>query len=472
MTETMLAPAFKYGRAKPASPNATLRSTGVQLAADQLNFQTIARHMFNLMLRNVSSDGFRFTDPADPNQFSQPGCVIAAPSYPANAPGVDQDHVFNWTRDAAITALELAAAQLPVRPGGGVQPLIDYVTFAKTCQDNATPTLAHACYTIEGRSRPWTEQSDGPALQTLAILQAWDQLDQATQAIARGIIGTNVSYLLGAYTEQTTNLWEEHSGYSFFARAVQLKCLRAISGNTVGIDVPSGTGEAIAWLESALEGHWDGTRYLSLITEAPGGGSPTDPAGPGYDPNIDIVMASVYGAISVTDTRLLATAALLRRQWADAASQSVYPVNLGDHDTSGIGPMMGRYPGDSYDGDMSDPVIGGHPWPLCTANFAELYYRLAAEITQAQRLPYDDLSSGFFGQLGIGWDWAPWDAANVLENAGDAMLQAVVYHSDNLELSEQFDGTSGYEKSVRNLTWSYAAYLSAVRAKSARHVQG
>lgn len=31
-----------------------------------------------------------------------------------------------------------------------------------------------------------------------------------------------------------------------------------------------------------------------------------------YDPNIDIVQAAVYGAESVTDTRLLATAARLR----------------------------------------------------------------------------------------------------------------------------------------------------------------
>ena len=447
-------------------------ANGVQLATDQLDFQTIAQHVFSLMLRNVSSDGFVFTDPVDPTQFSRPGCVIAAPSYPASAPGVDQDYVFNWTRDAAITAMEIAAAAMPVRPGGKAQPLIDYVTFARTCQDSATPTLAHACYTIEGQSRPWTEQSDGPALQTLAILAAWGKLDAATQAIATKVISTNLSFLLGAYTEQTTNLWEEHSGYSFFARAVQLKCLRAIAANTRGIPVPPGTGAGIVWLESALEGHWDGTRYLSLIEEAPGGGWPSDPAGPGYDPNIDIVMASVYGGIPVTDTRLLATAALLRQQWADAASPSAYPINVSDHDQLGIGPMMGRYPGDSYDGDMADHMIGGHPWALCTANFAELYYRLAARITRARAIPYDDLSSGFFGQVGIGAHWVPSDAAAALEAAGDSMLKAIVYHSDNLELSEQFDGTSGYEKSVRNLTWSYAAFLSAVRAKSARHVQG
>jgi glucoamylase len=45
------------------------------------------------------------------------------------------------------------------------------------------------------------------------------------------------------------------------------------------------------------------------------------------------------------------------------------------------------------------------------------------------------------------------------------MLQALTSHSDFLELSEQFDGSTGYEKSVRNLTWSYAAFLSALRAR-------
>jgi len=46
------------------------------------------------------------------------------------------------------------------------------------------------------------------------------------------------------------------------------------------------------------------------------------------------------------------------------------------------------------------------------------------------------------------------------------MLQAIVFHSDNLELSEQFYATTGYEKSVSNLSWSYASFLSAVRAKN------
>ena len=44
---------------------------------------------------------------------------------------------------------------------------------------------------------------------------------------------------------------------------------------------------------------------------------------------------------------------------------------------------------------------------------------------------------------------------------------AAAFHSDNLELSEQFDATTGYQKSVSNLSWCYASFLSAVRARNA-----
>ena len=67
----------------------------------------------------------------------------------------------------------------------------------------------------------------------------------------------------------------------------------------------------------------------------------------------------------------------------------------------------------------------------------------------------------------IGAATTPAAAAAALQAAGDQMLQAVIFHSDNLELSEQFDATTGYEKSLSNLSWSYASFLSAVRARTA-----
>ena len=67
--------------------------------------------------------------------------------------------------------------------------------------------------------------------------------------------------------------------------------------------------------------------------------------------------------------------------------------------------------------------------------------------------------------MGINASTTPAGAATALRNAGDQMLQAIVFHSDNLEVSEQFDATTGYEKSVSNLSWGYASFLSAVRAR-------
>jgi len=471
MTATLLPTGTGFTRAKSGSEHAHRPKARVQPSVQHTDLQAVAQHMYALMLRNIASDGFVFTDPTDPGRVSKAGCVIAALTYPGGAPGVDQDYVFNWVRDAAITITEVAAAEYPEGPDATVQPLIDYVNFARQCQQNASPTMAHACYTIDGQPRPWTEQADGPALQSVALLRAYPLLDGPSQQTAKQIISDNVGFLLSVYTEPTTNLWEEHLGYSFFARAAQLACLRAVTANTIGISVPPGTAEAIAWLESALGDHWNGEYYVSMLDPNASGGAGPVSVAPGYDPNIDIVEASVYCGVPCTDTRLLATAARLRGQWADPSSPAVYPINTADAQ-QGMGPMLGRYPGDTYDGDMADPILGGHPWALCTANFAELYYNLAREITRTGSAPFDALSQGFFDQVGVSADSSPADAAAALRRAGDAMLQAVIYHSDHLELSEQFDGTSGFEKSVRDLTWSYAAFLSAVRARNGRGVEG
>jgi hypothetical protein len=129
-------------------------------------------------------------------------------------------------------------------------------------------------------------------------------------------------------------------------------------------------------------------------------------------------------------------------------------------------PLLGRYPGDVYDGD-TDEQTGVHPWAVSTANFAELYYRLAKQITTTGTIPLDELSANFFSQIAINTDTTPAAAVAALQRAADQMLQALVFHSDHLELSEQFDATTGYEKSVSNLSWSYASFLSAVRAKNA-----
>jgi glucoamylase len=427
----------------------------VRPAFGQPNLTVVARYMFWLMFRNVASDGLVFEDPVNAGIISQPGCVLASPSWEKTAAHVNQDYVYHWTRDAAMVALELAwgyaNGSLP-----DTQPLTDYVTFSRTCQQSAGD-FDRASFYINGTQRPWNNQSDGPALQTLALLAMYRQLDAPIQAIAVELIDANLSFLQGAYQGQTYNLWEEEYGYSFFARSAQLRCFRAIAANTVGIAVPGWLPAALTWLATALDGHWNGEYYQSVLPV------PADEHAP-YDPNADIVQAAIYGAESVTDPRLLATAARLRAQWADPGPY-FYPIN-GDDAARGIGPLLGRYPGDLYDGDTDDKVRD-HPWALTTANFAELYYRLAAAVTSTATVPADPLAATFLEQAGLSASSSPAVAAKALRTAGDAMLQAIVFHSDHLELSEQFDAVTGFEKSVSDLSWSYAAFLSAIRARTA-----
>ncbi|MGO7273652.1 hypothetical protein ACCS56_38080, partial [Rhizobium ruizarguesonis] len=63
--------------------------------------------------------------------------------------------------------------------------------------------------------------------------------------------------------------------------------------------------------ESQLATHWNGQLYVSILDAAEKAG---------YDANIDIVSSVCYGGIETTDTKLLATAAILRHQWADPSS--------------------------------------------------------------------------------------------------------------------------------------------------------
>ena len=417
------------------------------------DYRGIAAHLYALMLRNIATDGFVFRDPLS-GVLSRPGAVLASPSYPSVLGAVDQDYVYNWTRDAAITMLEVAA--VPV-PGGQNQTLCDYVAFASSCQKASGAPLHRGAYLIDATPRAWSDQSDGPALRVLAVLAAMPTLDADTASLAQQVISTDVGFLLDHYREPTTNLWEEHTGQSFFARAVQLRCFQALRSSSWSgprtIELP----DAITWLTSALDQHWDGTIYRSMLD--------SDAPADGYDPNIDILCAALYGAVPVTDERLLATVAALFGQWADQTSPAFYPINGADAARQ-LGPLLGRYPADHYDGDTADPdTMGRHPWVLCTCNGAELHYRVAAAIAASGTVPMTDLSAPYFARVGVSAETPAAQAISLLLAAGDRMLDAVVHHSDHLELSEQLDGATGYEKSVRDLTWSYAAFLSAVRAR-------
>ena len=80
------------------------------------------------------------------------------------------------------------------------------------------------------------------------------------------MIATDIRYLLAVYQQQTINLWEERDGYSFFARAVQLRCFSELASNSLGILVPAGVAEAIGWLQARLAANWNTSEAATPTT--------------------------------------------------------------------------------------------------------------------------------------------------------------------------------------------------------------
>ena len=58
----------------------------VEATARKPDLPAIGQYLLPLMMRNMASDGFVFTDPADAGRFSAPGCIIASPSFERDLP--------------------------------------------------------------------------------------------------------------------------------------------------------------------------------------------------------------------------------------------------------------------------------------------------------------------------------------------------------------------------------------------------
>lgn len=465
--------AVARGVTSATHPVAAIGSAGADPSA-------VAPYMLGQMQRNIATAGYVIADTSGPSAIlSLPGCVIASPSYktyPGNLVPVSEDYVYNWTRDAALTVAEIqfsSPALLPLQ--AATQTLTDYVQFAHACQAANAADVGHGKYTVNAGYPGWSSQSDGPALRVLTILQGYGLLDTPTRAIAQQVIAADVPCLLGPspiappgdttpwYQTTTFNHWEDTEAKSLFARAVQLRCFDQLTSNAHQIPVAGEVASAISWLQQEIPAHWDSTHnwYVSLLP--PVTRHSDQPPTVAYDPAIDAIMACIYGdGIPPDDPKLLSTAAAIRDHWTTGAA--AYPINAAD--PTGLGPLIGRYADDGYDGDDTG-IASGHPWAVCTCNFAQLYYLLAREIAAGTPVPTDPLAGGFFAQIGVTnpAGSSPTEVIDALRTAGDSMLNAVIYHSDHLSLSEQFDQSTGFEKSVVDLTWSYAAFLSALRTR-------
>ena len=137
-----------------------------------------------------------------------------------------------------------------------------------------------------------------------------------------------------------------------------------------------------------------------------------------------------------------------------------YPINTGIPRGAAI--AIGRYAEDVY--------FGGNPWYLTTLAAAEQLYDALYVWKQQGFITVTPTSLGFFRDLSPSVDVGNYTTATVTFSElfdavfgyADGFLNVVKNHveSDG-SMAEQFDKSTGEPRSARDLTWSYAAFLTA-----------
>ena len=169
-------PATQFVRAQAASPVATDPVTRAQTALAAVDLSTIARHMFALILRNVSSDGFQVrrsrVSPAQllPARMRGRRPVVSR----ATRPGSTR----TTSSTGSATPRSSRSSSLPPRcpPGRRRVQQLDRLRDASPtpASGNAAPTAGHACFTDRRPSRgPGPSRATGRRSRRVAVLAAF-----------------------------------------------------------------------------------------------------------------------------------------------------------------------------------------------------------------------------------------------------------------------------------------------------------
>jgi glucoamylase len=345
-------------------------------------------------------------------------------------------------------------------------------------------------------------QRDGPALRALTLMhyvreynashpslwsssQATDFFEPYYHASMppNSVIKADLEYVSHYWNESGFDLWEEVEGLHFFNLMVSARSLRE------GSDFARSFGDhgAAEWyaaqasyIENLLSKFWNPTKGHLVET--------LWSKRSGLD--CGLLLGSLHALPSDTssdeavyppwsDEMLVSLLALSRDQY------NRFPINSRtsedqDDDVevfSFEGTGIGRYPEDIYDG-YGTSNMGGNPWFLCTSSAAEILYRTASHFSTESNITITPLALPFYESLlatssldvQVG-TFGPSDALynSVIERlkaTGDDFLEVVKSHVDvEGSMSEQFDRVTGYMRGARDLTWSYGAFLGAVRAR-------
>ncbi|KAF8162773.1 glycoside hydrolase family 15 protein [Crassisporium funariophilum] len=403
------------------------------------------------------------------------GIVIASPST------TNPDYLFTWTRDSSLT-FKLLIDQYT--QGQDVSPSLrqsidQFVTAEAHIQQVSNPSgtihtggLGEPKFNIDmsAFTGPWGRpQRDGPALRATAIITYANWLIDAESnttfvtTMLWPILKLDLNYVAASWNLTGFDLWEEVLSSSFFTTAVQHRALRQGAALATRIGEQSVSSEYSIEAAKALcfmQSYWNPSG--GFITANTGGGRC------GLDANT--VLASIHtydvdAGCDATTFQPCSDKALSNLKIYVDSFRSIYNIN--SNAGSGNAVATGRYPEDFYQ--------GGNPWYLTTAAVAEqLYLALHTWAVQGS-IEVTSTSLDFFRQFSSSVVVGTYSSASSeylaltdgIQTFADSSLSIIAkFTPENGAISEQFDKKNGAPISAVDLTWSYAALLTAFAARS------
>lgn len=412
------------------------------------------------------------------------GTVVASPSRS------NPDYFYHWIRDAALVMdsvvdlYRFTKSTTQKRYYSGL--LSDFLALSRQNQlSRAMTGLGEPKFNVDGSpfNGPWGRpQNDGPALRASAFVKL------AFQLIAEGqekevrrllydgknptasVIKTDLEYVAHNWKASCFDLWEEVNGHHFYTRMVQRRSM--YDGARLAYQLGDrGAGDYYVKqakaIEHELNRHWNssGNFILSMLGRTGG----IDYKASNLDSSV--ILGVLHGSVGdgffgPSDDRVLAT---FNR--VEAVFQKIYPVNSKKYPATAIG----RYPEDQYSGNGNGE---GNPWFLTTSGFGELLHKAATEFTRKGKIEINGINQAFFQALGVSAssrerlstrDSKFQEILAKLRTRGDEYISRAGFHSGkDGRLSEQINRHTGFMQGAHDLTWSYAAFITAYWSRIAR----
>ncbi|CAF3492262.1 unnamed protein product [Fusarium graminearum] len=412
------------------------------------------------LLCNIGSDGCH-------SQGVASGVVIASPDTD------DPDYFFTWTRDAALVFKYVIDRFINQYDAGLQIKIQQYIASQAKLQGVSNPSgslsdgsgLGEAKYEIDlspftgGWGRP---QRDGPALRATAIITYANWLidngyTSTASDIVWPVVRNDLNYVAQYWNQTGFDLWEEVKGSSFFTTASQYRALTEGAALAKKLGKPGDNYAAIAPQALCfLQTYWiPSGKYVDSNINVNDGRT-------GKDANS--ILTSIHNfdpslSCDVATFQPCSDKALANHK---AVTDSFRSWNINKGISQGSAVSVGRY--------IEDVYYNGNPWYLATLAAAEQLYDALYVWKQKGSITVSDVSLSFFKDLvsGISTGTYASDSAtfksitDAVSKYADGYVSIVQkYVGDNGALAEQFDKNNGRPLSATDLTWSYAAFLSA-----------